>query len=117
MAFMMKAFLAALTADVLWCQKPISRYEESPTRPQPIKSCTRLPLTTSTSIENTNMFMYAKKRRSCVSPFMYPIEKTWIRKPTPVTTISISAVSWSNQISKPTRKSPAESHVQAVSVT
>ena len=48
---------------------------------------------------------------------MYPIEKTWIRKPTPVTTISISAVSWSNQMSKPTRKSPADSHVQAVSVT
>ena len=53
------------------------------------------------------------KRRDCGSSFMYPIEYTWIRKPTPVMISSITAVSSSNQRSRPTEKLPADSQVHA----
>jgi hypothetical protein len=59
-AFMTNAFFAAATADGRSCQKPISRYEERPTRPHPASSSRRLPPSTSSSIENTNSDMYAK---------------------------------------------------------
>ena len=42
------------------CQKPISRYDERPTRPHPASSMSRLPPWTSRSIEKTNSAMYAK---------------------------------------------------------
>ena len=43
-------------------QNPISRYETRPTASQPKKSCTKLLLMTSMSIENVNSEMYEKKR-------------------------------------------------------
>ena len=69
-AFMMNAFLAAATALGRSCQKPIRRYDESPTRPQPISRNSRFPPWTSSSIEKTNSDMYAKYRRSSSSPSM-----------------------------------------------
>ncbi len=59
-AFMMNAFFAAATALGLSCQKPISRYDDSPTSPQPTSSSSRLPPSTSISIEKTKSDMYAK---------------------------------------------------------
>ena len=69
-AFITNAFLAAATALGRSCQKPISRYDERPTRPQPTSSISRFPAWTSSSIENTNSAMYAKYRRSSSSPSM-----------------------------------------------
>ena len=69
-AFMMNAFLAAATACGRWCQKPISRYDERPTRPQPTSRISRFPPWTSISIEKTKRHMYAKYRRSSSSPSM-----------------------------------------------
>ena len=59
-AFMMNAFLAAATALGRSCQKPISRYDERPTRPQPMSRNSRFPPWTSISIEKTKSDMYAK---------------------------------------------------------
>jgi hypothetical protein len=56
-AFITNAFFAAAIADGRWCQKPISRYDERPTRPQPASSISRFPPWTSSSIENTNSDM------------------------------------------------------------
>ena len=53
-AFMMNAFLAASTGSFRSCQYPISRYDESPTRPQPASRSTKFDAITSSSIENTN---------------------------------------------------------------
>ena len=69
-AFMMNAFLAAATALGRSWWKPISRYDESPTRPQPISRKSRFPPWTSISIDQTNSDMYAKYRRSSSSPSM-----------------------------------------------
>jgi hypothetical protein len=54
---MMNAFLAAATALGRSCQNPIRRYDESPTRPQPISRKSRFPPWTSISIEKTNSDM------------------------------------------------------------
>src|SRR4051812_25180942 len=43
-------------------QKPISRYDTTPTASQPKNSCRKLLLMTSISIENVKSEMYAKKR-------------------------------------------------------
>ena len=59
-AFMMNAFFAAAIALGRSCQKPISRYDERPTRPQPTSRISRFPPWTSISIEKTNSAMYAK---------------------------------------------------------
>ena len=59
-AFITNAFFAAATADGFSCQKPISRYDERPTSPQPTSSSSRLPPSTSSSIEKTKNDMYAK---------------------------------------------------------
>ncbi len=59
-AFITNAFFAAATADSRSCQKPISRYDESPTSPQPTSSSSRFPPSTSISIEKTKNEMYAK---------------------------------------------------------
>jgi hypothetical protein len=56
-AFMMKAFFAAAIALGRSCQKPISRYDERPTSPQPARSINRFPPWTSSSIEKTNSAM------------------------------------------------------------
>jgi hypothetical protein len=56
-AFITKAFFAAAIASGRWCQKPISRYEERPTRPQPTSSISRLPPWTRSSIEKTKIAM------------------------------------------------------------
>ena len=59
-AFMMNAFLAAAIALGRSCQKPISRYDDKPTIPQPASRSSRLPPCTSRSIEKTKSDMYAK---------------------------------------------------------
>ncbi len=59
---MTNALRAASTADGRSNQKPIRKYEASPTRPQPTSKPTRLSESTSVSIANTKKFMYAKKR-------------------------------------------------------
>ncbi len=69
-AFITNAFFAAATASGRWCQKPISRYDASPTRPQPTSRSRKFPACTSRSIEKTKSDMYAKKRRSSSSPAM-----------------------------------------------
>jgi hypothetical protein len=56
-AFMMNAFLAASTAVRRWCQKPIRRYDDRPTRPQPASTISRFPPSTSRSIEKTKSAM------------------------------------------------------------
>ena len=56
-AFMMNAFFAAAIALGRSWWKPISRYDERPTRPQPTSSSSRLPPWTSSSIEKTNSAM------------------------------------------------------------
>src|SRR5262245_63194589 len=62
------------------------------------------------TIEKTNRFRYVKKRAYPSSPCMYPIEYTWMRKPTPVTTRSITAVNWSTCAPTATLKGPAFIH-------
>ena len=56
-AFITNAFFAAATAAGRSCQKPISRYDDRPTRPQPMSNISRLPPWTSSSIEKTNSAM------------------------------------------------------------
>ena len=56
-ALITNAFLAAATALGRSCQKPISRYEERPTSPQPTSRISRFPAWTSSSIEKTNSAM------------------------------------------------------------
>ena len=52
----MKAFLPASAADGRVYQKPMSRYEQSPTPSQKTKSRRKLPASTSIVIEKTNRF-------------------------------------------------------------
>ncbi len=59
-AFITNAFFAARTALGRSCQKPMSRYDERPTSPQPTRSMSRFPPSTSMSIEKTKNAMYAK---------------------------------------------------------
>src|SRR5579883_1791084 len=54
---MTKALRAAATADGLKNQKPIRKYEASPTKPQPTSSPAKLSESTSVSIANTKKFM------------------------------------------------------------
>ena len=53
----MNAFMLAKIAVGRVNQKPISRYDTSPTASQPKKSCRKLLLMTSMSIENVNSEM------------------------------------------------------------
>ena len=53
----MKAFMLAKIAVGRVNQKPISRYDTRPTASQPKKSCRKLLLMTSMSIENVNSEM------------------------------------------------------------
>ena len=69
-AFITNAFFAAATASGRLCQKPIRRYDASPTRPQPTSRSRKFPASTSRSIEKTKSDMYAKYRRSSSSPAM-----------------------------------------------
>ena len=82
--------------------------------PQPASRITKSPARTSSSIEKTKRFRYAKKRRSSRSPCMYPIEYAWIRKPMPVTTSSITTESGSTRIDTWVSKRPAETQCQPV---
>ena len=59
-AFMMNAFFAAAIALGRSWWKPISRYDERPTSPQPTSRISRFPACTSISIEKTKSAMYAK---------------------------------------------------------
>ncbi len=81
----MNAFLLATAAALRSNQKPISRYEQSPTPSHPTNVTRKLLPSTSTSIDATNRFMYAKNRPNRGSPCMYPIAKTWMSRATPVT--------------------------------
>ncbi len=56
-AFITKAFLAAATASARSCQNPISRYDASPTSPQPTSRSRKLPAWTSISIAKTKSDM------------------------------------------------------------
>ena len=56
-AFMMNAFFAAAIAAGRSCSNPIRKYEQSPTSPQPPSRISRLPASTSSSIEKTNSAM------------------------------------------------------------
>src|SRR5579863_3918400 len=57
-----KALRAAATAERRSNQKPIKKYDATPTRPQPTSNPTQLSESTSVSIANTKKLMYAKKR-------------------------------------------------------
>ncbi len=60
--FITNAFRAASTADRRWYQKPIRKYELRPTSAHPMIRKMKFPARTSSSIENTKMSMYVKKR-------------------------------------------------------
>ena len=53
----MNAFLPAVAADSLVCQKAIRKYEQVPTPSQPRNVTSRLSPSTSISIEKANRFM------------------------------------------------------------
>src|SRR5713226_5636169 len=55
--FITNALRAASTAERLWYQKPIKKYELRPTSAQPTIRKTKFPARTSSSIENTKMCM------------------------------------------------------------
>ena len=82
--------------------------------PQPASRMTKSPASTSSSIEKTKRFRYAKKRRSSRSPCMYPIEYAWIRNPTPVTTSNMITESGSTRIETCDWNCPAETQCQPV---
>jgi hypothetical protein len=65
-----KAFLPAVAADSLLCQKAISRYEQVPTPSHPRKVTSRFSPRTSNAIENTNRFRYRKNLENFGSPCM-----------------------------------------------
>ncbi len=60
MRFTMNAFLPASPADVFLNQKPIRRYEHSPTPSQPTNMTGKLAPSTSTSMKAANRFRYEK---------------------------------------------------------
>src|SRR6185503_18277552 len=105
------AFFPACAADGRVYQKPISRYEQTPTPSQPTNMRRKLSARTSVSIENMNRFRYRKKRRNDGSCAMYPVEYTWIRKPTPVTTSTMTDDSGSSRNATFAEKSPTRIHV------
>ena len=57
------AFMPARALPKSVYQKPMSRYEHSPTPSQPKNRITKLSPSTSSSIENTNRLRYEKKRQ------------------------------------------------------
>ena len=59
---MTNALMPAFVAVVRRYQKLISMYEAAPTKAQPTISSRKLPARTSSSIEKTKKFRYAKKR-------------------------------------------------------
>jgi hypothetical protein len=59
--FMIIAFSAALFANILVCQKFISKYEHKPTPSQPTNNCTKLSEVTNSTIQNVNK---PKKQRN-----------------------------------------------------
>ena len=60
--FTIKAFIAAALADGFLYQKPINKYEHSPTPSHPKNNCKKLSAVTSTSIEKVNNDKYDIKR-------------------------------------------------------
>ena len=60
MRLTMNAFLPASAADGFVNQKPISRYEQSPTPSQPMNITGKLAPSTSTSMNAANRFRYEK---------------------------------------------------------
>src|SRR3954466_4329000 len=60
MRLTMKAFLPASEADFFWYQKPISRYEQSPTPSHPTNITRKFEPSTSTSMNAANRFRYEK---------------------------------------------------------
>ena len=59
---MTNALMPARVAVVRRYQNEISRYDAAPTNAQPTIRIRKLPARTSSSIENTKKFRYAKKR-------------------------------------------------------
>src|SRR5262245_54984815 len=66
--FAMNAFFPAAAFGKPSYQKPIRRYEQSPTPSHPMKSTGKLSPSTRMSIEKTKRFMYAKKRANPFAP-------------------------------------------------
>ena len=60
MRLTMNAFLPASAALFFLNQKPMSRYEQSPTPSQPTNISGRLPPRTSSSMKNVKRFRYEK---------------------------------------------------------
>ena len=67
MRLTMNALLPASVADFFLYQKPISRYEQSPTPSQPTNITGRLAPRTSTSMNAANRFRYQKYRANSLS--------------------------------------------------
>ncbi len=70
------AFLPASAADCFLNQKPISRYEQSPTPSQPTNMTGKVDPSTSTSMNAAKRFKYEKQRAysPSVSSCMYAVE-------------------------------------------
>src|SRR5688572_23451059 len=70
------AFLPASAADGFAYQKPMSRYEQSPTPSQPTNSTMKLSPSTRSSMNAANRFRYAKYRAYSydASSIMYAVE-------------------------------------------
>src|SRR5688572_15360729 len=76
MRLTMNAFLPASAADRFLYQKPMSRYEQSPTPSQPTNSTMKLSPSTRSSMNAANRFRYAKYRAYSydASSIMYAVE-------------------------------------------
>ena len=70
MRVVINAFFAAAAALGLWIQKPISKYDASPTSSQQMKSRSRLFAMTTPSIAAEKNERYAKKRVKFLSSAM-----------------------------------------------
>src|SRR5207247_9508093 len=76
MRLTMNAFFPASDADCFTYQKPISRYEHSPTPSHPMNRTRKLEPRTSTSMNAANRFKYEKYRANSASgsSSMYAVE-------------------------------------------
>ena len=73
MRLAMNAFLPAAAFGMWSYQKPMSRYEQSPTPSHPTNRMGRLSPRMRTSIEKMKRFMYAKNRANPLSSAMYDV--------------------------------------------
>src|SRR5262245_21522293 len=112
MRVVINAFFAAAAALGRSIQKPMSKYEASPTSSQNMKSSSKLLAITTPSIAPEKNDRHAKKRQKSLSSAMKPTLKTKIHRPTSEIITSTAAASGSR--TNPSRNvwSPNVNHVK-----